>query len=546
MILAHGTGATDYDLEDEGDVDGSLLVTVRKLVEARGASEALALLDAAPFGVFSARNHFNDEFDVLYAELPIGEYEQVRLRQVALRGPAQEILQVFAEMGQNVRLVVVEPTRHTAPWSPPDYQCEADPFAEGGYARIYRARPQTSGNIVALKRLHSGDTEDARARLRREIQEQGRLHHINVMPILDQDPAFEWFTMPLAEGNLSDLRVGLGTDEMIEMIASVARGLAAAHALGLVHRDVTPRNILRVVSPEGARWVVADWGLVRRPRGLTSTMRTEPGQPFGTEGFVAPEVANDGHEADERSDVYSLGRVLGFALLGQVPRPNLPQNVQGPWRQFVQRTTHPDPSRRPATMTDVLALLSAAQSGASPPPSPAERALVLTQGLTAGDAAAVDEFVELALANLDDIDLWLDYVGDMPRAAIEQMVAARRVEAAALLEPLLDHLSRNWGGRSYDASNAPLQRFLWIAYAAEAQQAWGLLEDAARALFEGEVKCERFKQRQATRRWLLGLRGEAAATVARALSAVPAAIKWYLKEDWRPNGADASLRAVLR
>jgi serine/threonine-protein kinase len=546
MILANGSGAGDYELLAPMDAD-DVIRTAKRLLEVRGSADALALLRAAPFELFEGSNHFGDEFSILHATLPVEAYERLRRREMTFRAAAKELQSVLEELNVYARFVVVDVEHDRAAWSPEGYDCERTAFASGGYADVFRARRLTDGMVFALKRLR-GDDEEARARLRREIQEQRRIAHANVMTIVDHAPDFTWFTMPLAQGTLSELRAQVAPNEIRDLLDEVADGLAAAHELGLVHRDITPRNILRLSEAGASRWVISDWGLVRRPRGQTSTIRTHPGQPFGTEGFIAPEVANDGHEADARADVYSLGRVLGFVISGQVPRPNLSQDVAGPWRYVIQRMTHADPLRRVQSMAEVQALLtqeSTRSTGASQK-SPEDIASALSDEVARGSPDAVDALLELALANRDDVDLWLDHVAEISRDAVACAVERRPAEVGSLLESLLHHVSKNWGRREFDAMNTPLQRLQWIAEEAASRANSGLLEDAARALFAAEVMCERYAQRDRSRVWLRSLDGETAETVARALATVEGVGRWYLAQGWRATGIHPALRAALR
>jgi eukaryotic-like serine/threonine-protein kinase len=548
VILSHGTGARDYQVLDELPSSDAALRTLRQLLEARKAADGLALLNAAPFQLFQGTNDFQDEFSLLYATLPVEAYERLRRRVDEFKPAARELREVLEEVGVYARFVVVDVETSPPKWSPDGYDCEPECFAQGGYAEVYRATHLNTGRIVALKRSRSGDTEEARARLRREIQEQRRIDHRHVMPILDHDPEYEWFTMPLADGTFADLRAALAEDDILTTIDEVASGIEAAHSLGLVHRDITPRNILRLTAAEDSRWMVSDWGLVRRPHGMTSTMRTFPGQPFGTQGFVAPEVANDGHVADARSDVYSLGRVLGFGLTGQLPSPNLAQNVTGRWRYLVQRATSPDASRRIQSMADFRAAIRAERAERAPrvAKTPLERASELSEQILQGTPEAADGLLDLALENAGDADLWLDYVASVPREAIDHLMEHRRGDASAIVDTLLRHLTKAWGRRDYDKLNVPLQRMLWITEEAVSREDWGLLEDAARALFAAEVHCQRYKQRDRSRVWLAALRGEAAATIARVLSSTERIAGWYLEDGWRPTGLDPVVRAALR
>jgi serine/threonine protein kinase len=327
------------------------------------------------------------------------------------------------------------------------------------------------------------------------------------------------------------------------MVDEAAQGLEAAHALGVVHRDVTPRNILLLADKKGARWVVGDWGMVRRPRGLTSTMRTRPGDPFGTEGFVAPEVMINAHGATERADVYSLGRVFGFALTGEIPVPNIPQEVPEKWRLLVRMLTEQNPDRRVQTMADARQQLRRLLSG--PVRSPAATLATLEERIDAGDALAADQLLDLALAAPDDDEIWLDHVVKLPKGLTEHLVVSRPRDLVRGFDSVYRHVRRNWRDRSFNLLNVPLRWLFDAAQAAQANADFSTLEEACRTLFELEVHCARYEQRHRTRAWLEALAGEAAETVARVVQAIPAAAKWYLDEGWSPANCDNGVREAL-
>jgi len=176
------------------------------------------------------------------------------------------------------------------------------------------------------------------------------------MPILDHSESFYWYTMPIANNIFSKLSTPMGDDIIINVIKDCANGLMEAHERGYVHRDITPNNILLIDESDDTRWVVSDWGLVRK-RGYTTAVRTLPGRQLGTEGFSAPETWKDAHNVDKRADVYGLGRVIAWSLTGEWPAPNLPLLPTGLWKDFVSNTTDIDPNKRPKDMYGVLRLL---------------------------------------------------------------------------------------------------------------------------------------------------------------------------------------------
>ena len=235
------------------------------------------------------------------------------------------------------------------------YILSPEPLGAGGQAQIFKARVRQTNEIVALKQVTSSD-EETFARMRREIEVQSTVKHLNVMPILDYSSNFRWYTMPLADKVLGRLSPPVDESLLARIIEHVALGLAVAHENRYIHRDITPNNILHVSDSNGSRWVVADWGLVRS-YGKTTIARTLPGQPFGTMGFAAPEMWEDAHAVDERADVYSLGRVVAWCLTGKWPSPNVPLLPGGKWHDFIAAMTEHDLSYRIQNMQVVLNLL---------------------------------------------------------------------------------------------------------------------------------------------------------------------------------------------
>ena len=137
---------------------------------------------------------------------------------------------------------------------------------------------------------------------------------------------------------------------------AVAAGLEFAHATGHPHRDVKPHNVIEVEEGGGKRWVVADWGLTRRPLGETATPLTKTGQMVGTDGFAPPEAYRDGHLYGEPGDVFALGQVIAWAC-GVTPVPNVVGSAPEPWRELVEGMTKLDISERIQTFVDVRRLL---------------------------------------------------------------------------------------------------------------------------------------------------------------------------------------------
>ena len=424
------------------------------------------------------------------------------------------------------------------------------PLGRGGYARIYSARVKSTGETVALKRLLTREPEDL-GRMSREIRVQSDLQpNEHTMPVWDSGPDDSWYVMPLAQGDAVALRADhLGSeDEIATLVKHVAAGLKPAYEKGLVHRDITPRNLLALETSPYVRWVVADWGLVRRPLGQTSNRFTKSGVQIGTEGFIAPEVLRSPHEgASISSDIFSIGRVVGWAVSGQWPLAGERFAPAGRFRRFVRLTTTTNPDQRP----DLEGVLELLDEAFDEPADVISTAADLVTKAQAGDARASQRMWSLALDHIEDGDLLVDHFRRLPPADLRALVSRLPEEAAELLGAMrafmMEEGDWQWGKRQFQSLDSAISWFFYVAQAAEVGDDLGLLEDAAAALFEVEVKWQQFDPRHTTRRWFGTLKGQAAETVARALRVVAGAKDWYMDEEWQPpHGTAAPIRAALR
>lgn len=183
----------------------------------------------------------------------------------------------------------------------------------GATGAVYRARDHKLRREVAVKLLHDAATDDETAtRFRREAQALARLDHPNVVRVLDFQVRPPMLVMELVEGRSLRAILDAGRpslDDAERWGAELFRGLAAAHAQGIVHRDVKPANVL--VTTAG-RVKILDFGLARL---LEATALTETGAVLGTPAYLPPEALR-GAPLDERADVYSAGCVLYELVTG--------------------------------------------------------------------------------------------------------------------------------------------------------------------------------------------------------------------------------------
>jgi serine/threonine-protein kinase len=196
----------------------------------------------------------------------------------------------------------------------------------GGMSVVYLAEDLRLKRRVALKLLTARLAEDEsfRDRFLRESELAASIDHPNIVPIYEAGTTEEllYIAMRYVEGRDLKERLQLGRldpGEAIGIVAQVASALDAAHARGLVHRDVKPSNVLLDTGarPDGSDHVyLADFGLTQRVSEGAGI--GEDGQLLGTIDYVAPEQIA-GEEIDGRADVYSLGCVLYECLVGQPP-----------------------------------------------------------------------------------------------------------------------------------------------------------------------------------------------------------------------------------
>jgi serine/threonine-protein kinase len=202
------------------------------------------------------------------------------------------------------------------------------PIGQGGMGTVYAALNEETGRRVAVKSLLADVPGNAQAgaRLLREARMVGKVHHPNVIDVYDvgRHEGTPFLVMELLDGeSLDDLLVRgrIAPDDAIRLIIPAMRGIAAAHALGVVHRDLKPDNIFLCKSTAGrVREVkVLDFGISKTyGEELNDTNLTRSGAILGTPKYMAPEqLANE--PVDRRTDVYALGVILYELIAGCLP-----------------------------------------------------------------------------------------------------------------------------------------------------------------------------------------------------------------------------------
>jgi len=198
-------------------------------------------------------------------------------------------------------------------------------IGEGGMGRVYRVRHRRLGRSFALKALRAELARDTNLaeRFIQEARAAAVVTHPNVVQINDFGTLHTrqpYFVMELLEGRtLARIIREEGAIEPLRCLTiarQIAEAIAAAHAMGVIHRDLKPDNII-LVRPSGSHTIVKvlDFGLAKV---AGSNRLTRPGVVFGTPHYMSPEQAS-GEQFDHRVDIYALGIIMFEMLTGRVP-----------------------------------------------------------------------------------------------------------------------------------------------------------------------------------------------------------------------------------
>ncbi|GGK61497.1 hypothetical protein Ppa06_24520 [Planomonospora parontospora subsp. parontospora] len=263
-------------------------------------------------------------------------------------------------------------------------------IAAGGMGEVWRARDELLGREVAVKllRRHLADDPAFRGRFRTEARIAAGLADPGIAQVFDYGEADDvaYLVMELVPGeSLAAILArngALSPEVVLDVVHQTARGLHAAHAAGIIHRDVKPGNLL--VTGAGAI-KITDFGIARA---LESAPVTQTGTILGTAQYVSPEQAS-GITLTPATDLYSLGVVAYECLTGRPPftaanqvaialmhlndpPPPLPASVPGPVRDLVAACLAKDPAQRPASAREL-----------------SDRAYVLRESLATAGAAGL-------------------------------------------------------------------------------------------------------------------------------------------------------------
>ncbi|MEK7403362.1 MAG: serine/threonine-protein kinase [Gemmatimonadota bacterium] len=195
-------------------------------------------------------------------------------------------------------------------------------LGRGGMGYVFLATDRARGQRVALKVLRPElTTSVTESRFMQEIEIVGRLQHANILSLIASGSlgGFLYYTMPFVEGETLRDRLErepqLRVPDVLAIAADVAQAIDAANAVGVIHRDVKPANVLL----KDGRAVVADFGIARAITEASGEQITDSGVVLGTPEYMSPEQGTGQRTIDGRSDVYALGCVVYHMLAGEPP-----------------------------------------------------------------------------------------------------------------------------------------------------------------------------------------------------------------------------------
>lgn len=286
-------------------------------------------------------------------------------------------------------------------------------LGQGGMGAVYRAYDPALDRTVALKVVLEKNPEFL-ARFQREAKAVARLSHPHIVQVYDfgQDAdGNPFFVMELVIGKSLDgvvkERGPMAPAKVVELLRQAALGLAAAHAAGVIHRDIKPHNML---LDEGGQLKLVDFGIAR-VTGVNEGL-TQNNEALGTLHYMAPEVLS-GQPADARADIYSLGLVAFHLLTGKAPfsgpsavaiamkqisepLPDLTKEAPATpvvLRRLIERMTHKERAERIQTCDEIARACAAiadefGKTDAMPPILPPGRPRILLFAAVLGLASA--------------------------------------------------------------------------------------------------------------------------------------------------------------
>lgn len=325
-------------------------------------------------------------------------------------------------------------------------------IGSGGFGEVWICKSANDETSYAKKVLQDDIDEDGIRRFQREVRILDSLDHPNVINVVSKQLHTKpyYYVMPLYRKSLRDELESLINDEnrINKIFTRILNAIEYAHQQGVIHRDLKPENVLLNSDTD---LVVTDFGL-GRILDAESTRLTQSGYRMGTPLYMAPEQLTNAKEADERADVFSLGRMLYELYTGPLTssvqdQSLLPQGAS----LIVSRCTYNDPSKRFQTITELkrawISLFDKTLHDDELDELVQLRAeLALPENL---NKDKVSRFLELITLHQDNSDLLHETIMKLRPNVFEQMVALNPELTREIIKNFVDFTSNQGWAFSY-------------------------------------------------------------------------------------------------
>lgn len=322
-------------------------------------------------------------------------------------------------------------------------------LGSGGFGEVWLCTRQEDGEVFAKKRLLDSVDADGIARFQREVRLLSRLDHPNIVKVVGfhLKEAPYWYVMPRYHHTLLREIPSLAgdTDRIVPIFSAILAAMEHAHAEGVIHRDLKPENVL-MNSDEDV--VVTDFGL-GRCLDSDSTRHTLTGFGMGTFLYMAPEQMTNAKNADSRSDIFSLGRILLEMFKGRLASPVTDTSgLDDGVAHVIEKCTKIDPSRRYHSVTDLkqefLSVL-----GVTPALSPYDEITSLLAHLVSAkplDREAAERLLDLLRQHRSDTDVIHEVVMKVPERVASTLLEIDKDQTRGLIDTFVAHAtSQSWG-----------------------------------------------------------------------------------------------------
>lgn len=385
-------------------------------------------------------------------------------------------------------------------------------IAQGGMGAIIRVLDATTSTPVALKYCME---PECYARFAREVRIAQQINHPNVMRVLhsnvDHDPPY--FIMPLANHSLArEIVASWWTNEhALNAFLSLCQGVAAIHAAKATHRDIKPLNALRM--PDGSI-AVSDLGLARLDDRDSTTLTATMAQ-MGTWDYMAPEQrSGDTKNADARTDVFQLGKVLYELFTKEPPTAMDLDLVPRGIRDIIVRATKRLPDHRYQHVNDMILDVEKYKAALSPTSDPkgtldallaAAAQLLIDNHYRVDNIGSILDMLEV-LALADDQGKLIEYFDRVSPSVYSGMLVHHPAKLERVIQFYAEAQHKLGGSFPFVYAEGVATRMLFFVQAANASP--GMRTAALRAMFLSSIRLNRFAAMEAAAQAIMSVQDE--------------------------------------